>query len=86
MSHPDSRVWYIKRERKRGDKMSEIFNNPEVFGAGLLFGFAAAWTHMLLIIKWEQRQHRKRDNHARHVELLQAELDEVARRIREECV
>tara|TARA_R100000808_G_scaffold2814_1_gene10633 strand:- start:15887 stop:16087 length:201 start_codon:yes stop_codon:yes gene_type:complete len=66
--------------------MSEIFNNPEVFGAGLLFGAAFAWGQMLLHIKWEQRQQRKRDDHARHVELLQAELDEVARRIREECV
>ena len=66
--------------------MSEILNNPEVFGAGLLFGAAFAWTQMLLHIKWEQRQQRKRDDHARHVALLQAELDEVARRIREECI
>ncbi len=58
----------------------------EIFGSGLLFGFAAAWTHMLLIIKWESRQQRKRDDHARHVALVQAELDEVARRIREEYV
>ncbi len=66
--------------------MSEIFNNPEVFGAGLLFGAAFAWTQIFLQVRWEQRQQRKRDSHARHVELLQAELDEVARRIREECV
>jgi hypothetical protein len=66
--------------------MSEIFNNPEVFGAGLLFGAAFAWGQMLLHIKWEQRQQRRRDDHARHVALVQVELDEVARRIREECV
>jgi|13_taG_2_1085334.scaffolds.fasta_scaffold95906_2 hypothetical protein len=66
--------------------MSEILNNSEVFGAGLLFGVAFAWTQMLLQIKWESRQQRKRDDHARHVALVQAELDEVARRIREECI
>ena len=66
--------------------MSEILNNSEVFGAGLLFGAAFAWTQMLLQIKWEQHQQRKRDSHARHVALVQAELDEVARRIREECI
>ena len=66
--------------------MSQIFDNPEVFGAGLLFGAAFTWTQMLLQIKWEQHQQRKRDDHARHVALVQAELDEVARRIREECV
>ncbi len=66
--------------------MSEILNNPEVFGAGLLFGAALGWSHIMLQLKWEQRQQRKRDDHARHVALVQAELDEVARRIREECV
>lgn len=66
--------------------MSDIFRNPEVFGAGLLFGAAFTWTQMLLQIKWEQHQQRKSDSHARHVALVQAELDEVARRIREECV
>ena len=66
--------------------MSEILNNSEVFGAGLLFGAAFAWTQMLLQIKWEQHQQRKRNSHARHVALVQAELDEVARRIREECI
>lgn len=66
--------------------MSQILDNPEVFGAGLLFGAAFTWTQMLLQIKWEQHQQRKRDDHARHVALVQAELDEVARRIREECV
>lgn len=65
--------------------MTEVFNNPEVFGAGLLFGFATAWSHMLLQLRWEQRQQRKRDDHARHVALVQSELDEVARRIKEEC-
>ena len=65
--------------------MSEILNNPEVFGSGLLFGAALAWSHIMLQLKWEQRQHRKRDDHTRHVALVQAELDEVARRIREEC-
>ena len=66
--------------------MSQILDNPEVFGAGLLFGAAFTWTQMLLQIKWEQHQQRKRDDHARHVALVQAELDEVARRIREECI
>ena len=64
--------------------MSEIFNNPEVFGAGLLFGFATAWSHMLLQLKWEQRQQRKRDDHARHVAMVQRELDGIAQQIREE--
>jgi hypothetical protein len=58
----------------------------EIFGSGVLIGFAAAWTHLLLQLKFEQRQQRKRDDHTRHVEMVQAELDEVARRIREECV
>ena len=57
-----------------------------IFGSGVLFGFAAAWSHILLQLKFEQRQQRKRDDHARHVAMVQAELDEVARRIREECV
>ena len=58
----------------------------EIFGSGVLIGFAAAWTHLLLQLKFEQRQQRKRDDHARHVVMVQAELDEVARRIREECI
>jgi hypothetical protein len=58
----------------------------EIFGSGVLIGFATAWTHMLLQLKFEQRQQRKRDDHTRHVVMVQAELDEVARRIREECV
>lgn len=66
--------------------MSEILNNSEVFGAGLLFGAALAWSHIMLHLKWEQRQQRKRDDHARHVALVQTELDEVALKIREEFV
>jgi len=58
----------------------------EIFGSGVLIGFATAWTHLLLQLKFEQRQQRKRDDHTRHVVMVQAELDEVARRIREECI
>ena len=55
----------------------------EVFASGLLFGFAAAWTHMLLLWKWEDRKRRQADTHARAVELVQAQLDLAARQIRE---
>ncbi len=58
----------------------------ERFGSGVLFGFAAAWSHMLLTIEWEKHKRRKADDHARTVELVQAQLDLAAQRIREECV
>ncbi len=58
----------------------------EIFGSGVLFGFAAAWSHMLLTIEWEKHKRRKADDHARTVELVQAQLDLAAQRIREECV
>ena len=56
----------------------------EVFASGILFGFAAAWTHMLLTIEWEKHKRRKADDHARAVELVQAQLDLAAQKIREE--
>ena len=56
----------------------------EVFVGGLLFGFAAAWAHMLLLWKWEDRKRRKADDHARAVELVQAQLDLAAAQIRED--
>jgi len=60
----------------------------EVFVGGLLFGFAAAWAHMLLLWKWEnfqcRKQRRKGDEHARAVELVQAQLDLAAAQIRED--
>ena len=58
----------------------------EVFVSGLLFGFATAWIHMMLLWKWEDRKRRKADNHARAVELVQAQLDLAAAQIREELV
>ena len=58
----------------------------EVFASGILFGFAAAWSHMLLILKWEEHKRRKREDEAVYVRRVQAELDQVAQRIRDEYV
>ena len=54
--------------------------------AYLMFGFAAAWSHMLLILKWEEHKRRKREDEAVYVRRVQAELDQVAQRIRDEYV
>tara|TARA_R110002020_G_scaffold318652_1_gene534289 strand:+ start:770 stop:1015 length:246 start_codon:yes stop_codon:yes gene_type:complete len=79
VSHPYSRVWYIKGRGKRE-------NMTEVFASGVLLGFAAVSTPILIILEWEKHKLRKAKDHQRHVALVQAELDEVARKIREEFV
>ena len=38
----------------------------------------------LLTIEWEKHKRRKADDHARAVELVQAQLDLAAQKIREE--
>ena len=47
----------------------------EVFASGLLFGFAAAWSHMLLWNKWEQVKERKARQKQVDVEFMQMALD-----------
>jgi len=47
----------------------------ELFVSGLLFGFASAWSHMLLLSKWEEVKGRRARQRQVDSEFMQMALD-----------